>query len=93
MADVNPQGCYCGLRQSRPGFLESQGVPPGFCGFCQVCHRPGHIRHHPGSVPMTGSWCDTHYRRLAWTHPLAIPGCLVWLAALAAGCLAIVTLR
>jgi len=30
---------------------------------------PGHLRHFPGAVPVTGVWCDRHYRRLAIIRP------------------------
>ena len=42
-----PRTCYC-----EKGDL--------FCGKCEVCDNPGHIKHHPGG-PGTGSWCDKHY--------------------------------
>jgi hypothetical protein len=71
--------CYCSLWQSKPSVLEAQGLSPGYCGRCMTCGEPGHLRHHPGAVPFTGAWCDRHYRRLAWLHPLAWRGTLLWL--------------
>jgi len=74
------RGCYCGLWDRDPAALESRGVPRGFCGHCQTCGQPGHTRHFPGGVPFTGCWCDKHYQRLAWLHPLACPGALIYVA-------------
>lgn len=72
--------CYCDLWQTNPKSLELQGVPRGFCGRCQTCGRPGHIRHFPGAAPFTSCWCDAHYRRLKLLHPMAPAGCVLWLA-------------
>ena len=66
----NERGCYCGLWEKDPAYLESQGIPRGYCGKCQSCGKPGHTMHFPGMVPYTGSWCDSHYRLLAVVHPL-----------------------
>ena len=70
---ADPPGCYCGLWQTNPEVLRSQGVPEGYCGLCQVCSKPGHTRHYPGPVPYTGAWCDPCYRRLAWRAPFVSP--------------------
>jgi len=40
-----------------------------FCGVCMRCGAPGHIRHFPGPVPVTNSWCDRCYRITALTWP------------------------
>jgi len=77
-AEPTERRCYCGLWQTNPGALERQGIPPGFCGLCQVCGKPGHVRHFPGAVPYTGSWCDRHYRRLKIRHPLGAIGFFLW---------------
>ena len=37
--------------------------PPGYCGWCMVCHKPGHVRPAPDG-PYTGAWCDTHWDEL-----------------------------
>jgi len=50
--------CYC-----RPG-KQTEGLPPGFCGTCEICGAPGHVRHAPGGAPYTGAWCDRHYDEL-----------------------------
>lgn len=84
---MNERGCYCELWDTKPAALESQGVPRGYCGFCQVCGAPGHTRHFPGGVGYTGCWCDRHYRRLSWLHPLAWPGMFVYLLLVALGVL------
>lgn len=76
------RGCYCTLWKTNPDFLRGQGLEPGYCGRCSVCGAPGHLRHHPAAVPATSAWCDRHYRRLQWSHPLAPRGALVWLVGL-----------
>jgi hypothetical protein len=65
---TNPDGdCYCSLWDTDPQALIDEGVPKGYCGLCTSelggirCGKPGHIRHHPGSVPYTGCWCDEHW--------------------------------
>lgn len=78
----NPRGCYCGLWEKEPEYLKRQGVPEGFCGFCDTCKKPGHTRHFPGSSPVTGCWCDVHYRRVALFHPLGVYGKRLWSCAL-----------
>ena len=75
---MNDRGCYCGIWDKNPGFFEKQGVPRGFCGFCQACGQPGHTRHFPGAAPSTGCWCDRHYRRLSFLHPLGTYGTMVY---------------
>lgn len=59
--------CYCG-----PG--------DRYCATCEVCGRPGHLRHFPGAVTVTGSWCARHYWRLKLLHPSGAIGCWVWFA-------------
>ena len=75
---MNERGCYCSLWSTNPTGLESRGVPRGYCGHCQTCGEPGHTRHFPGATPYTGSWCDKHYRRLSWLHPLASRGMFLY---------------
>ena len=62
--------CYCFLWEQDPESLRAQGIPPGYCGMCQVCGKPGHTRHYPGSVPCTGTWCETCYAKLNRGLPL-----------------------
>ncbi len=79
----NERGCYCGLWQTNPATLTEQGVPPGFCGICERCGQPGHTRHFPGPVPVTGSWCDRCYGIVAWQGRalrLAIPAAVLIIA-------------
>lgn len=59
------RNCYCGLWDKTPSILEEQGVPVGYCGMCEVCGAPGHLRHGPGAMPATLSWCDKCYRKVA----------------------------
>jgi len=75
---LNKRGCYCGIWDTDPAHFESEGVPRGFCGFCETCNKPGHTRHFPGSVPYTGCWCDFHYRRLSIIHPLGSYGTFLY---------------
>jgi len=77
--------CYCGLWDKNPAYLESRGIPRGYCGFCQRCGKPGHLRHFPGAVPFTGCWCDRHYRLLSIFHPLGSRGFVVYGALIALG--------
>lgn len=71
---LNARGCYCDLREKDPAFFASRGIPPGHCGICETCGKPGHTRHFPGAAPYTGAWCDYHYRRLSLLHPLGTFG-------------------
>jgi len=64
------KSCYCG-----PG--------DDFCSVCDLCGAPGHLRHFPGAAPVTGSWCDKHYRRLRVLHPNGTIGRWLHLVALA----------
>ncbi len=79
-ADPTGRNCYCGLWKTDPKLLRDQGVPPGYCGLCRVCGKPGHTRHFPGAVPLTDAWCDKHYRRVRNLHPLGAVGFFLWLA-------------
>ncbi len=81
--EAEKRGCYCDIWDTNPAHFESKGVPRGFCGMCEVCGRPGHLRHFPGAVPYTGCWCDYHYRRASLTHPLGFPGGLLYAGAIA----------
>jgi hypothetical protein len=71
-------GCYCGLWDKDPSFFEKKGIPPGYCGLCDKCGKPGHVRHFPGAVPFTGAWCERHYRRAMILHPLGRIGILLY---------------
>ena len=53
--------CYCPEDGSHPRYLRKDGIPPEYCGKCQVCGQPGHTRPHPACLPYTGAWCDRHY--------------------------------
>ena len=74
--------CYCDLWDKNQKVLEDQGVPRGYCSFCQKCKKPGHTRHFPGAVPYTGGWCDYHYSLLKWLHPLGSIGVIIWTVAI-----------
>jgi hypothetical protein len=63
------QTCYCELWKTNPRQLEEQGIPPGFCGICQSCGKPGHTQAFPGPMPVTGAWCDHCVRIARWTNP------------------------
>ena len=51
----NPRSCYCKAGET-------------FCGTCERCGAPGHTRHFPGPVPVTGAWCDRCYRVVQLRH-------------------------
>ena len=54
----NSPTCYCEEREKHPGgFLE---IPEGYCGICDVCGKPGHMRAHP-HYATSGAWCDEHW--------------------------------
>lgn len=84
------RNCYCGLWDKDPSHYKKEGLPLGFCGFCERCGKPGHTRHFPGPLPYTGSWCDRCHTIVAWTWPLQTPagwimilggGVLLWILA------------
>lgn len=74
-----PATCHCGLWESSPGTLRSQGVPEGFCGICDVCGAPGHVRAHP-AAPVSGAWCDACYSNLATGNGVLIARAVPWIA-------------
>jgi len=50
-------------------------------GICEVCKKPGKIRHFPGDLPYTGCWCDTCYDRTAdwaWWYELRAQWPVLW---------------
>ncbi|HKI62480.1 MAG TPA: hypothetical protein VKA31_09325, partial [Mariprofundaceae bacterium] len=71
-------GCYCTIWDKNPAFLEKQNIPPGYCGLCDKCGKPGHTRHFPGAAPFTGTWCERHYRQAMILHPLGRIGILLY---------------
>jgi hypothetical protein len=87
MPGAKKRGCYCGLWETGPATLLARGLPPGYCGFCSMCGKPGHTRHFPGTSPYTGSWCDRDYRLIAVVHPLGTYGILFWAAVVGGGVL------
>ena len=58
------KNCYCNLWNENPEALRSQGLPEGYCGFCDTdvngrpCGKPGHMHSGPG--PFTVGYCDEH---------------------------------
>lgn len=56
--DVHLRNCYCNLwhDEDRKVF-ERQDLPYGYCAWCDICGKPGHMRHDPRG-PATGGWCD-----------------------------------
>jgi hypothetical protein len=69
-----PRNCFCSLWETNPEFLEKQGLPHGYCGICDLCGDPGHTRHYPGPVPVTGAWCDVCYQVQAHKAPVRDTG-------------------
>jgi hypothetical protein len=56
--------CYCQERESNPELAENmKNIPKGYCGICEICGKPGHMRAHPRE-PTTGAWCDEHWNDL-----------------------------
>lgn len=59
------------------------------CGTCERCGAPGHTRHFPGPVPVTGAWCDRCYARVGWRSRLlryGVPVLLVTAVVLVRAC-------
>ncbi len=73
-----PDRCYCDLWKKNPKILIKQGVPEGFCGFCDRCGEPGHVLHFPGALPVTLGWCRKHYYRAMMLHQLGSIGIFLW---------------
>ena len=86
-------GCYCSLWQEDPAFLKKQKIPAGYCGLCEKCGRPGHIRHFPGAAPYTGSWCERHYRQTMIIHPLGRIGVILYFFFILTGVIVFVLVR
>ena len=61
--------CYCSEREKSPE-SDSQ-IPPGFCGICEICQRPGHTRAHP-HLPVTSAWCEQHWEEVLHHRPLPL---------------------
>ncbi len=56
--------CYCKERATNPKLAgEMKEIPNGYCGFCEICGKPGHMCAHP-RLPTTGVWCDEHWEEL-----------------------------
>lgn len=69
---MEPRSCYCKKDGTHPEYLQKMGIPPGFCGECDICKKPGHTCHFPGLLPYTGGWCDEHYEQIATSMREAI---------------------
>lgn len=85
IVQFNRRNCYCDLWEKAPEMLEKQGIPRGYCGICEKCGQPGHLRHFPGPVPATGSWCDRHYLMTMILNPRGNIGMILWLGAVLFG--------
>jgi len=56
--------CYCSERESNPELAQSlKNIPEGYCGLCDICGEPGHMRAHP-RLSTTGVWCEQHWQEL-----------------------------
>ena len=75
---MSSEHCYCHLWETNPQSLIKEGLPRGYCGFCEaeikgkVCGKPGHIRQ--GNGPYSACWCDEHYGDGKGFNPIAA-GC------------------
>jgi hypothetical protein len=72
--------CFCSEREKDPRSFSH--VPDGFCGFCDICGEPGHVRPHPTEA-FTGAWCDEHWRDLEKELAASRPDLRGWAAAAA----------
>lgn len=79
---MNKPDCQCSLWTTHPDALASQGIDRGFCGRCEICGQGGHTRHFPGTSPSSGAWCESHYNRLLWLHPMGWYGRRIYVAVL-----------
>ena len=86
-------GCYCSLWDKDPAFLKKQNIPAGYCGLCEKCGRPGHVRHFPGAVPYTGAWCERHYLQTMIIHPLGRIGVILYFFFILTGIIVFVLAR
>lgn len=75
MGDDSP-GCYCHERDTNPDFARSiEDIPEGYCGACDICGKPGHMRAHP-RLATTGTWCDEHWADLN-SYRIFTPGDII----------------
>jgi len=87
-----PADCYCQERLQNPRFAESlKDVPPGYCGLCDVCGKPGHMRAHP-QLPTTGCWCDEHWQAMLHSPGITPDQILKWLLIAVVGIVAILAI-
>lgn len=82
-----PPDCYCRERRDNPAFAaHCADLPPGYCGRCETCGQPGHLRAHP-YLPTTSAWCDQHWAQLLqrprWRLDVLV-NVVFWLIALGA---------
>jgi hypothetical protein len=68
------RNCYCATQATETN--PHRELPPGYCGRCERCGKPGHTQHFPGPIPYTGAWCDRCVRIVALTWPLKTPTAL-----------------
>jgi len=62
------QDCYCNSFDDE--YRKKNKIPDGYCGLCDICGKPGHTQHFPGSVPYTGTWCDRCLQIVARNHKI-----------------------
>ncbi len=55
LVDEQLRPCFCFLWHERRDLLEKLELPYGFCGWCESCSEPGHVRH---AHEPAGAWCD-----------------------------------
>lgn len=56
---TSKDACYCSEREDNPDLFAE--LPPGYCGTCAYCGKPGHTRAHPHQ-PVSHGWCDEHWQ-------------------------------
>ncbi len=57
-----PAACQCADRRHFPE--KFKGIPEGYCGWCDICGRPGHRRRHPRLKDASGAWCQRHWKKM-----------------------------
>lgn len=79
---LNRRRCRCDdeALDSRAS-ITTRDESDAYCGYCEMCGRPGHRRSFPGVLPFEGAWCDEHYDQMAQFHPCGRHGVVYWSAA------------
>jgi len=84
---MSEETCYCNERKSNAEFAKSlKDIPEGYCGICDICGKPGHMKAHP-QLPTSGAWCDEHWNDLLSHRTFTLGDIfkVIWMFILAGG--------